>query len=273
MMQSTLETGNKISVFKEYYPYGESDFKSLSNKIACYIQNDFAKYIIFDSRNRPLLIREVGPTDNNYKKLFSQEGFLSLPFAKSVFIFHASAIELVPEGFSELFKSNESDVVIETQAEGKKGRVIYRAQFPQNMPDVMQWETKEIGNQLVNLLKHKKNIINNEFVTVVWEQGDNLNLLLIRNNIIQFGHSFYIESTEEAFYFTSNVLKQMNVDLNETSLIFISGKNLNETFQEIAKKYISSVQNINVLWGNLNLEHPECKFDLSQFGILLNVEF
>jgi hypothetical protein len=272
MMQSTLETGNKISVFKEYYPYGERDFENLSNKIACYVQNDFAKYIIFDSRNRPILIREVGPV-NNYKKQFSQEEFLSIPFAKSVFIFHASAIELIPEGFLELFKNNESETVFETQTDGEKGRMIYRAQHPPSMPDIIHWETKEFGIQLFNLLKHKKYKDNHEFVSVVWEQGDNLNLLLIRNNIIQFGHSFQIGSTEEAFYFTSSVLKQLNTDLNATSLIFISGKNLNETFEGIAKNYISSVSNVNLLWGDLNLEHPECKFDLSQFGILLNVEF
>lgn len=272
-MQSILETGSKISVFKEYYPYGERDFENLSNKIACFIQNDFAKYIIFDSENKPLIIREVGPVENKYQELFSQDKFLTIPFTKSVFIFHANSIELVPEGFSELYKDNFSENIIETHTDGQKGRMIYSAQIPSSIPDVIHWELKEVGILLVDLLKRKKIKENHEFVTIIWEQGNNINLLLIKNNIIQFGHSFTIKSTEEAFYFTSNVLKQMNVDFASTGLIFLSGNYLNETFEEIAKKYISEVRNADLLWGDLNRKHPECKFNLSQFGLLLNVEF
>ena len=71
---------------------------------------------------------------------------------------------------------------------------------------------------------------------------DTVDVLVVKDNLLQLVNSFDVKTTEDCCYFVLNVYEQLQLNTESMTLVLMSENSVNEEIIGLLKKYIVTVK-------------------------------
>lgn len=228
---------------------------SLENNLLISIRSESILYSVTDENEQVLLRQEINMLPGKMADATVYEHFFNQPelniLSENVLILiENSHFQLIPD---ELFREENMRELFELEFGKMENSKIKYILLPKwgvhlvyRVPCIMidffegKYPDAIIEHHISGLLKKKIN--KSDEAVFAYLRKDTVDVLVVKDNLLQLVNSFDVKTTEDCCYFVLNVYEQLQLNTESMTLVLMSENSVNEEIIGLLKKYIVTVK-------------------------------